>query len=143
MDKGYDEKCHDLATYFLPELQVDSPAIKDLAQTIQDAVEDWFAAQTLPSETPAFDAREAAIKLRTASGWTALLFEDQVNAVTQALERAYAAGQAERAGAPGEDYPGQNYFHAHNPNIKQADLDARAERAAGQSKVPDSDSIDK
>lgn len=37
----FDPKCYDLAEYFLPTTA--SPALKDdLAQYIQDAVEDWL-----------------------------------------------------------------------------------------------------
>lgn len=38
--KGYDEKCYELAEYFLSEdADLD---VSDLAQTIQDAIEDWL-----------------------------------------------------------------------------------------------------
>lgn len=35
----FDTKCLDLAEYFLPE---DAPETKDLAQIIQDAIEDYL-----------------------------------------------------------------------------------------------------
>lgn len=40
MSKGYDNRCGDLARYFLPEGKLMSVA--DLAQTIQNTVEDWL-----------------------------------------------------------------------------------------------------
>ena len=38
--KGFDEKCCELAKYFLPNGE--EVALTDLAQTIQDAIEDWL-----------------------------------------------------------------------------------------------------
>ena len=38
--KGYDQKCKDLAGQFLPEGK--EVSVADLAQTIQDAIEDWM-----------------------------------------------------------------------------------------------------
>jgi len=40
MAKGYDESCGGLARNFLPEGK--DKSIADLAQTIQDAIEDWL-----------------------------------------------------------------------------------------------------
>lgn len=39
---AYDEKCEELASYFLQERPDSSDAIKVLAQVIQDAIEDWL-----------------------------------------------------------------------------------------------------
>lgn len=39
MSDGYDEKCGELADYFLPQ---NTEAAKDLAQAIQDAIEEWL-----------------------------------------------------------------------------------------------------
>jgi hypothetical protein len=41
MSKGYDVKCGDLAQYFLPDCKTE--AVAELAQSIQDAIEDWLA----------------------------------------------------------------------------------------------------
>lgn len=55
--KGYDEKCGDLARYFLPEGTIAEGAA--LAQHIQDAVEDWLSGREAvpiveaPPQTPA------------------------------------------------------------------------------------------
>jgi hypothetical protein len=40
---GYDGQCGLLARYFLPN--GDENAVAELAQTIQDAIEDWFFAR--------------------------------------------------------------------------------------------------
>lgn len=40
---SYDSRCYDLAEVFLEEIDSDEELRADLAQTIQDAVEDWFA----------------------------------------------------------------------------------------------------
>ena len=50
MGKGYDSKCYDLAEHFLHKGEGEDLK-QDLAQTIQDAVEDWFE-----SEEQAIDA---------------------------------------------------------------------------------------
>jgi len=39
--KGYDEKCGELAKYFLPDSNSEATAL--LAQHIQDSIEDWLA----------------------------------------------------------------------------------------------------
>ena len=41
----YDQKCHDLAMHFLPESKEDLIEVRELAQCIQDAIEDWLAAK--------------------------------------------------------------------------------------------------
>ena len=45
---SYDSKCHDLAAWFLPE-DLPSPQaerlLAELAQHIQDAIEDWLACE--------------------------------------------------------------------------------------------------
>ena len=48
--KDYDEKCYELAEYFLPKVGAEGRA--QLAQTIQDAIEDWL------SENEAFYTQE-------------------------------------------------------------------------------------
>jgi lauroyl/myristoyl acyltransferase len=45
---GYDPKCEELARHFLPDAPVPSEDIQNLAQTIQDAIEDWL--QPYPEE---------------------------------------------------------------------------------------------
>jgi hypothetical protein len=41
--KGYDEKCEELAKYFLADFKFSSPeTVGSLAQHIQDTVENWF-----------------------------------------------------------------------------------------------------
>lgn len=56
MAKTYDEKCGDLADHFL----VDEPALiplkRELALTIQEAVEDWFASKQRRAETAALNS---------------------------------------------------------------------------------------
>jgi len=42
MKQAYDEKCEELAKYFLQERPNSEDAIKGLAQAIQDAVEEWL-----------------------------------------------------------------------------------------------------
>lgn len=37
---GYDVRCEDLARVYLPDGPEED--VQDLAQTIQDAIEDWF-----------------------------------------------------------------------------------------------------
>jgi hypothetical protein len=39
---SYDEKCEDLAEYFLVGTTHDPEHVRKLAQTIQDAIEDWM-----------------------------------------------------------------------------------------------------
>lgn len=39
---AYDEKCKELASYFLQERPDSADAISGLAQAIQDAIEDWL-----------------------------------------------------------------------------------------------------
>lgn len=41
---SYDLRCHDLATHFAADEKLTPAEIGDLAQAIQDAVEEWFAA---------------------------------------------------------------------------------------------------
>jgi hypothetical protein len=50
--KSYDSKCYDLAEHFLPN---DAPksTLNRLAIAIQDAVEDWFAAEDASVEDEA------------------------------------------------------------------------------------------
>ena len=45
--KGYDSKCADLALAFLEDYYdpVPETRIAELAQVIQDAIEDWFSAE--------------------------------------------------------------------------------------------------
>ena len=41
--RAYDEKCDELARYFMADGEIQpEEAIADLAQTIQDAIENWF-----------------------------------------------------------------------------------------------------
>ena len=42
MSKGYDEKCYELAQYFLEDYEHSEAQAAELAQDIQDAVENWF-----------------------------------------------------------------------------------------------------
>jgi len=43
---SYDQRCFELAEYFLmDEPNVLKEGVSDLAQHIQDAIEDWFEAQ--------------------------------------------------------------------------------------------------
>jgi hypothetical protein len=44
MKKGYDEKCGELAEYFLHNEGRVPEEVDSLAQTIQDAIEDWLNA---------------------------------------------------------------------------------------------------
>lgn len=39
---SYDERCEDLAKHFLADDSPTEEQVRDLAQTIQDAVEGWF-----------------------------------------------------------------------------------------------------
>lgn len=41
---NYDDRCEDLARYFLPSSGWTEEEVKDLAQDIQDAVESWIDA---------------------------------------------------------------------------------------------------
>ena len=45
---SYDERCEDLAEYFLSDKQHDDEQLQKLAQTIQDAVEDWLLEKEEP-----------------------------------------------------------------------------------------------
>jgi hypothetical protein len=50
----FDTKCYELATYFLADIQGVSAVHEDeLAQTIQDAIEDWINASGLEEESDA------------------------------------------------------------------------------------------
>lgn len=43
MSKGYDPKVEQLARYFMADGEIQpEEAIRDLSQTIQDAIENWF-----------------------------------------------------------------------------------------------------
>jgi hypothetical protein len=42
MSKGCDDKCHELASYFLPNGE--ALYVSDLAQDIQDTIENWLSA---------------------------------------------------------------------------------------------------
>ena len=46
--KSYDQKCYELAEYFLAGHGRPESWAKELAQTIQDAVENWFREETNP-----------------------------------------------------------------------------------------------
>lgn len=52
---AYDEKCKELASYFLQERPDSADAINGLAQAIQDAVEDWLSASIPPEVYHEFD----------------------------------------------------------------------------------------
>ena len=45
MPKGYDQKCLDLAEYFLRDANPTPADKEELAQVIQDAIENWFSAR--------------------------------------------------------------------------------------------------
>jgi hypothetical protein len=47
-ERSYDEKCYELAKYFLADRSHTSEELADLAQTIQDAVENWRPAPEHP-----------------------------------------------------------------------------------------------
>ena len=44
--KMHDPACHTLAEMFLTDTPALMPKVDELAQTIQDAVEDWIASET-------------------------------------------------------------------------------------------------
>jgi hypothetical protein len=44
--KGYDSRCGDLAEVFLEDEHGTEAEVAELAQCIQDAIEDWFEART-------------------------------------------------------------------------------------------------
>ena len=46
--RGYDEKCLELANHFLPECKTEDA--KELAQWIQDAIEDWLEQKSKVSQ---------------------------------------------------------------------------------------------
>lgn len=56
--KTHDSKCFDLAEYFLP--YGDKDATSDLAQTIQDAIEDWLGDRERASEA-AWEAQQQSL----------------------------------------------------------------------------------
>ena len=45
----FDPKCWEIAYYFLPR-PVHPPLVDELAQHVQDAIEDWLNAQDVPLE---------------------------------------------------------------------------------------------
>jgi len=50
MTRGYDEKCLDLAQYFLADVAHPPVDEAELAQAIQDAIENWFTGKGYPYE---------------------------------------------------------------------------------------------
>ena len=50
---SYDRKCEDLAWHFLFDENWDyrQEDLRDLAQTIQDSIEDWFSGRQVGDET--------------------------------------------------------------------------------------------
>lgn len=47
---SYDPECKKLAEYFITDAGNDPAGIPDLAQTIQDAVEDWLGHPTIQNK---------------------------------------------------------------------------------------------
>ena len=58
---GYDSQCYDLAEYFLRDVSggddLREQAKSELAQVIQDAIENWFAGAALASAEPQVEGR--------------------------------------------------------------------------------------
>jgi len=50
MEFSYDEKCEELARYFLSDIShVTDEDVKRLSQTIQSAIEDWIDSRRRPA----------------------------------------------------------------------------------------------